>query len=161
MASTPIRTAGLVASGGRAEHKTAMPSIKSLVPLCFFPPLLCGCVLSGGGMEEMVDRSIVTGSVSSGGASLAPDQLSDQRTVRNAVSAADLDVARSEALAWANADTGASGVITTIREERQGDRICRSFQTSRQRFDGIALYDGQACTRGRGEWTLTRFRENG
>ena len=88
-----------------------------------------------------------------------PDQDSDGRTVRNAVSAASLAGTAPATYAWANTDTGASGVITAIRETRAGDVICRSFKTSRQRYDGVALYDGEACTRGRGEWTLTRFSE--
>ena len=80
-------------------------------------------------------------------------------TVRNAVSAADLSAASGEPRSWANADTGATGVITAIAESRAGDTICRTFQTSRQRFDGIALYKGETCTKGGGQWTLTRFAE--
>ena len=123
---------------------------------------LTGCVISGGGMEEMVDRSIVTNSIAPGAASaqaVAPEQASDGKTVRNAVSSADLAAAADKPMAWANADTGASGVITAIREVRAGDMICRQFKTSRQRYDGVALYDGEACTKGRGEWTLTHFTE--
>lgn len=136
----------------------------SLALLLILP--LSGCVISGSGMEEMVDRSIVTHSITrdSGAAGAAPaiepDQTSDQNTVRNAVSAADL-AAAAGSMPWANADTGASGVITAIQEVRAGDVICRQFRTSRQRYDGVALYDGEACTKGRGEWTLTRFNEGG
>jgi hypothetical protein len=50
-------------------------------------------------------------------------------------------------------------VISGIREHRAGNMICRQFRTSRQRFDGVALYNGEACTKGQGEWTLTRFSE--
>ncbi|WP_157944637.1 RT0821/Lpp0805 family surface protein [Mangrovicella endophytica] len=110
-------------------------------------------------MDDLVDHSIQTGSISAPADQTPPDQLSDQRTVRNAVSAAAL--ADVGSLAWANADTGASGVITAIREVRDGNNICRSFKTSRQRFDGIALYNGEACTKGEGQWTLTRFNEEG
>lgn len=122
---------------------------------------LSGCVISGGGMEEMVDHTIVTNSVPSGAAGQSPDQLSDQRTVRNAVSAADIKAPALQPIPWANADTGASGIVTAIQEVRAGGTICRQFRTSRQRFDGIALYDGEACTKGEGEWTLTRFSEGG
>lgn len=125
---------------------------------------LGGCtVISGAGMEDMVDRSTTTNSIRPVQTAAAtqpdPNQVSDSRTVRNAVSAADIGRIEAEPLAWVNADTGASGTITAIHEVRAGDQICRSFKTSRQSFDGIALYDGEACTSGRGEWTLTRFNE--
>ncbi|RYE83468.1 MAG: hypothetical protein EOP19_13790 [Hyphomicrobiales bacterium] len=113
-------------------------------------------------MEEMVDRSIVTNSIAPAKPATpaeAPDQTSDRNMVRNAVSAADLHAAAEQPTAWANTDTGATGVITAIKEVRAGDVICRQFQTSRQRFDGVALYNGEACTKGQGEWTLTRFNE--
>lgn len=122
---------------------------------------LSGCVVSGGGLEEAVDP-MATGSIRQPVPSapmLAPIDQSDQNTVRNAVSAANVQGAETEPMAWANADTGASGLITAIQERRAGNMICRQFRTSRQRFDGVALYDGEACTKGRGEWTLTKFSE--
>lgn len=126
--------------------------------------LLGGCTLSGGGLEDMVDRSITTGSIAPGTGAAAPsvdtDRLSDGRTVRNAVSAAKLSQSPLT-VAWANAETGASGTITAIEEMREGSAICRRFTTSRQRFDGIALYDGETCSAGSGEWVLTRFGEAG
>lgn len=117
-------------------------------------------VMNGNALENMVDHTLVTGSIA---APPAPDreQISDSRTVRNAVSAADLSAIDTQPLGWVNADTGASGTIMSIVEERAGERICRSFKTSRQRFDGVALYAGQACTSGGGEWTLTSFAEGG
>lgn len=139
-----------------------MQPIKVSFLLCLTISLLSGCVISGGGMEEMVDRQAVTQSITASTdvtPPVAPVEASDQNTVRNAVSAADLDAAAANPMSWANADTGASGVITAIKEVRAGDMICRQFRTSRQRFDGVALYDGEACTKGQGEWTLTQFNE--
>ena len=117
-----------------------------------------GCVVAGGGMEDGVDDKAVTSAIAPSTPATTPDQASDQMTVRNAVSAADLSATGSDR-PWANADTGATGVITAINESRAGDTICRTFQTSRQRFDGIALYNGETCTKGGGQWTLTRFAE--
>ena len=88
------------------------------------------------------------------------ERLSDRRTVRNAVSAADIEAA-AKSYPWANPQTGTNGVISALQEVRNGSRICRTFQTSRQRFDGVALYNGEACTTGAGEWALVRFDENG
>ncbi len=123
---------------------------------------LCGCtVISGKGLEEVaVDRTLTTASIPPIDPAVAAETLSDSRTVRNAVSAADIAKADGAPLAWSNADTGASGTITAIRETRAGDAVCRQFKTSRQRFDGVALYAGEACTTGQGEWTLTRFSED-
>ena len=139
-----------------------MQLIKVPIFLCLAISALSGCVVSGGGMDDMVDNSIVTNSIAPAAPaepSVAPDQASDRNMVRNAVSAADLHAATEQPMAWANTDTGASGVITAIKEVRAGDMICRQFRTSRQRFDGVALYDGEACTKGQGEWTLTHFNE--
>ncbi|WP_182084680.1 RT0821/Lpp0805 family surface protein [Aureimonas sp. ME7] len=122
---------------------------------------LSGCtVINGSALEEVaVDKSLTTASIPRTDPAVAAETLSDSRTVRNAVSAARLEGDESAPLAWANSDTGATGTITAIRETKAGDQICRTFTTSRQRFDGIVLYAGEACTKGQGEWTLTRFSE--
>lgn len=125
---------------------------------------LGGCVVAGPSVEDTLLDPTVTGSVAP---QPAPDPaagdvdvVSDRRIVRNAVSAADIDAAADKGAgryAWSNPETGSSGVITTLSQERQGDNICRSFETSRQRFDGIALYQGRACAVGAGEWALIEF----
>ncbi len=88
------------------------------------------------------------------------DAASDARTVRNAVSVADLTDTDGR-YEWSNPQTGSSGVISVLTEEREGVRICRRFQTSRQSYDGVVLYRGEACTNGEGEWALVKFTENG
>ncbi|MET0258304.1 MAG: RT0821/Lpp0805 family surface protein [Methylobacterium sp.] len=116
--------------------------------------------MNGSALEEAaVDRSITTASITTPAPAASAETVSDSATVRNAVSAAKIETIEAEPLAWSNAETGATGTITAIRETRAGDEICRSFRTSRQRFDGVALYDGEACTRGQGEWTLTHFSQ--
>ncbi|WP_294646443.1 RT0821/Lpp0805 family surface protein [uncultured Aureimonas sp.] len=133
-----------------------------LVLLCLIAAGLSGCtVISGKGLEEAaVDKSLTTASIPPIDPAVAAETLSDSRTVRNAVSAANIATVDAAPLAWQNADTGASGTITAIKETRAGDAVCRQFTTSRQRFDGVALYAGEACTTGQGEWTLTRFSED-
>ncbi|WP_062112505.1 RT0821/Lpp0805 family surface protein [Aureimonas sp. AU40] len=133
---------------------------KALAASCVLT-VLGGCtVMSGKALEDAakVDHSIQTASLEP---APSPETESDGLTVRNAVSSANLDRTQAEPLAWSNTDTGASGTITAIEETRAGDQICRSFKTSRQRFDGVAVYKGETCTRGSGEWTLTRFNEGG
>lgn len=125
--------------------------------LALFVPV-AGCTVIDG--KELVDHTAITGSIAPPSPQAAYE-LSDSRLIRNAVSAADVGLPAENALAWTNADTGATGQITGIEEVRQGDSICRTFRTSRQRFDGVALYAGEACTRGGGEWELTRLVEGG
>ncbi|WP_061932529.1 RT0821/Lpp0805 family surface protein [Aureimonas sp. AU22] len=130
--------------------------------VCVLAAGLSGCtVISGKGLEDVaVDQTLTTASIPPVDPAFAAETLSDSRTVRNAVSAANIDKVDTAPLAWSNADTGASGTITAISETRAGDAVCRQFTTSRQRFDGVALYAGEACTTGQGEWTLTRFSED-
>ncbi|WP_152044988.1 RT0821/Lpp0805 family surface protein [Aureimonas psammosilenae] len=124
---------------------------------------LSACVVSGGGLEDALDKT-ATNSIPPAqqqAAVASPVDQSDQNTVRNAVSSANITGGDAQPIAWANADTGASGAISVIEEHRAGNMICRQFRTSRQRYDGVALYDGEACTKGQGEWTLTKFNEGG
>ncbi|WP_062203127.1 RT0821/Lpp0805 family surface protein [Aureimonas sp. AU12] len=134
----------------------------TVLTLALLLPLAAGCtVMNGAALDDAaVDHSIQTASIAPADPAAA-ETISDSRTVRNAVSAAKIETIEAAPLAWSNAETGTSGTISAITEVRAGDEICRTFRTSRQRFDGVALYDGEACTRGQGEWTLTRFSEGG
>jgi hypothetical protein len=123
---------------------------------CAFSALamLNGCVsldLFGG---DKVDSSITTSSVSH---QPALNVQTDDATVRNAVTSADLSKLADAPLPWANAATGSAGVVTGINEERGLGFVCRNFQTTRHSFDGVASYAGQACLSEAGEWLLTRF----
>ena len=93
-------------------------------------------------------------------ATTGDESASDARTVRNAVSVADLADTDGR-YEWSNPQTGSSGVISGLTEEREGMRICRRFQTSRQSYAGVSLYSGEACTNGEGEWALVKFAVNG
>lgn len=100
------------------------------------------------------DRSISTGSVPG---DRSETTLSDEATVRNAVTSADLAKVGSAPLPWANAATGSAGVVSTIREARRADQVCRDFTTTRHSYEGIAMFSGQACLTGNGDWLLTAF----
>lgn len=120
--------------------------------------LVSGC--AGGFSLEKVDAdpSIITGSV---GTSVPVDAVrqSDEATIRNAVSSADLETAASAPLAWANADTGSRGTITALSEARDTGTLCRSFTTSRESFDGVALLSGEACMVQGGVWRMLPLRQ--
>ena len=102
-----------------------------------------------------VDRAIATGSVPTVAASAS--NLSDEATVRNAVSSADLAKIGEAPLPWANAATGSAGVVSTIKEARNDGHVCRDFTTTRHSYDGIAMFSGQTCLTGSGDWLLTAF----
>ncbi len=106
------------------------------------------------GSAAKVDRSISTGTVARNGSQTT---LSDEATVRNAVTSADLSQLGNGPLPWANAATGSAGVVSTIREARETGRVCRDFTTTRHSYEGIAMFSGQACLTGQGDWLLTAF----
>ena len=86
------------------------------------------------------------------------DQVSDEVTVRNAVSSAD--IRRIEALPWANASTGSQGSISAIMQTETNGVICRSFTTTRESFRGVAIYKGETCRGFDGEWLMRSFVES-
>lgn len=84
------------------------------------------------------------------------EKVSDELTVRNAVSSIDPN-ATSQQIPWANADTGSRGAITALQEAKENDILCRSFTTTRESFDGVALYRGKACMDDGGSWQMMAF----
>lgn len=125
-------------------------------PTIFVVCLLSGCGMSGGAINKVdSDPALVTGSVPSE----APDdqsKLSDEITIRNAVSSANLDKVAGQ-LAWANQQTGSRGTVTRIVEARENEQICRNFDTSRESFEGIALFAGKTCLKDDGQWSMLSF----
>lgn len=122
------------------------------------------CCLAGGcsvsalklGKAE-IDRSAVTSGLSSRSVSVPPEQLSDELTIRNAVSSADMESLKGAPLPWANAETGSRGIISSLVEEKSADQLCRHFTTSRERFDGVSQYQGQVCMVSPGAWQVKAF----
>jgi hypothetical protein len=122
---------------------------------------LTGCMT--GGMDFLssakVDRSVSTGTVPQ--AVVTTDTVSDETTVRNAVTSADLTKLNGQPLPWANASTGSAGVIDTIVEKSDAGEICRQFRTTRHAYDGIANFYGKTCLVGAGNWQLLSFQQDG
>lgn len=118
--------------------------------------LLTGCTSS---MDlfgsAKVDRSISTGTIPP--RQKSPDSQSDETTVRNAVTSADLAKMSGQPLPWANSATGSAGVVSSIHEDRSQGHLCRAFTTTRHSYEGIALFSGQACLVETGDWMLTAF----
>jgi 17 kDa outer membrane surface antigen len=116
-----------------------------------------GCAMTGNSMDKAAaDPSLVTSSVTQP-SSVSPEQISDAATIRNAVSSANLSVLGPKPLAWANQDTGSSGAVSEIAETKEDGQLCRRFKTSRESFEGIALFAGKACLSDGGEWAMSSF----
>ena len=108
------------------------------------------------GSSQQVDRSIATGTVP-GAQQQGQTAVSDEATVRNAVTSADLVKLGEASVPWANTATGSAGVVSHIREARNEGHVCRDFMTTRHSYEGLAMFSGQACLTGSGDWMLTAF----
>ena len=121
--------------------------------------LLSGC-MSGLDLfaDSKVDSTIRTSTVANGNV----ERLSDEVTVRNAVSSADLARSAGSPIPWANSASGSAGVINTIAENRDdAGRTCRDFVTTKHSYQGIANYSGRTCLGNSGEWLLLAFDRQG
>ena len=121
---------------------------------------LAACGTAGFSLESAVpDRSVLTGSVRPGPADAQgnPAVASDEETIRNAVSSAIVDEVGTEGLGWANAGTGSRGAIRQIVERKDEGRLCRRFTASRESYEGVHLYRGEACLGAARIWTMTAF----
>jgi hypothetical protein len=116
------------------------------------------CTARSPSMSSLGFDSIRTGSISSGRA-VVPDaeRMSDETTIRNAVSSANLDDVAGGGITWANSQTGSRGEISGIVEYMDETRLCRRFRASRESFQGISLYRGEVCMSVAGEWWVRTF----
>ncbi|MCP5001087.1 MAG: hypothetical protein GY933_20685 [Hyphomicrobiales bacterium] len=115
---------------------------------------------ASGGLDMLgvgTDKKVQTGSVSTGATPSTSEAWSDEITIRNAVTSANLSELDSQPLAWANVDTGSQGAITQIKEFERESVRCRKFVASRESFEGVSLYDGEACLQGNGIWQMRKF----
>jgi surface antigen len=119
--------------------------------------LLTGCAMTGNSMDKAAaDPSLVTSALPEA-SQVSQEQISDETTIRNAVSSANLGVLGPKPLSWANQDTGSSGTVSEIAEAKENGQLCRKFKTSRESFEGIALFAGKACLEDSGEWAMSSF----
>lgn len=138
-------------------QKASVAGTANFVVAVLAPLLLSGCM--GLGMDA-TDTKLTTSSVDNPTSRAPADTVSDEITVRNAVSSADLErMSGSVSIPWANTTTGSAGVITSIREENNGSYVCRTFITTRHSYRGISNYGGKACLVGSGEWQVIAFKE--
>ncbi|WP_187969972.1 RT0821/Lpp0805 family surface protein [Aquibium microcysteis] len=131
---------------------TARASVLALVLIA------SGCTSRAPSLDSLGFDQIKTGSIS-GGRAVAPDaeRMSDETTIRNAVSSANLDEAPGAPLAWANSQTGSRGEIFGVTQYMDETRLCRRFRVSRESFQGVSLFRGEVCMSMAGEWWVRTF----
>ena len=138
-------------------QKGLVASVAKFVAILVVPLALSGCMGFG---VDATDTKITTSSVDNPASRAPADTVSDEATIRNAVSSADLSrMSQSVSIPWANTTSGSAGVITSIREENNGSYVCRTFITTRHSYRGISNYGGKACLVGSGEWQVVAFKE--
>ncbi|PDQ19270.1 hypothetical protein CN311_20380 [Mesorhizobium sanjuanii] len=140
-----------------ASASAKAATIGAAIVLVALPLAACG----GGGFsleQAEVDRTILTSSTSANASPVDQDRASDQTTIGNAVSSADIEQLNGQAVPWANADTGSRGSITELAESRDRGQTCRRFTASRESFDGVALFKGEVCLAGAGAWRMQDFK---
>ncbi len=140
-----------------SRHKKDLTAKVGVMTLTISAMLaLSGCMGSmdmfGGGVDKSISTSTVTNQKN-------PETVSEEMTVSNAVTSADVTKLDGKPLPWANASTGSAGVITAIAEQTGGASVCRTFQTTRHSYRGIANFSGQTCLRDDGRWQLLSFQE--
>lgn len=133
-------------------------SARSVAALLCASTLLCACGAGGFSLEKAeVDRTFYTSNVSAPRTSAEAERLSDETTIRNAVTSADLETLAGAPLPWANADTGSRGQVTGIAEIKGKGTLCRRFGATRESFDGVAIFKGEACMVSAGLWRMQSF----
>jgi surface antigen len=118
---------------------------------------LSACGSGGFGMRQAeIDMTVLTGDIQAPGSDAG--RTSDEATVRNAVSSADVELLSGEPLRWANPETGARGSITGLTESTRAGRLCRDFVTTHENYDGVRLFRGEACMLSAGAWLMQAFQ---
>lgn len=107
--------------------------------------------------QAEVDRSLYTSSVPATVSPVDALRQSDEATIRNAVSSADIEGLAGAPVPWSNAESGARGSITDLAEYREDGLLCRRFTTTRESFDGVRLLKGRACMGNAGDWRMTEL----
>jgi hypothetical protein len=142
-----------VCTAGKSSRRAASTAILLAAGLT-----LAGCGGGGFSLSKAEDpSSLTTASVPAAPAS-DTQMASDQSIIRNAVSAADLQSVGQGGVSWTNTDTGSRGAISSISEYAESGATCRKFVVSRESYNGVSLYDGDACLTNEGAWQLRAFK---
>lgn len=117
-----------------------------------------GCVVSGNqNQARQTDHSLVTSAVTADKGSLDDVLLlADQQVIRDFVAKAGAN--QTGSLAWTNQETGNRGTISALVNLQENGYTCRTFQTTRESYDGVLLFSGKACNISGNVWTMTDLK---
>lgn len=124
--------------------------------MIFLAFALGGCATANVMKKAEVDNTILTGSIDKSGGGTS-DDASDEQTVRNAVTSADLEQLGDRPIEWANSDTGSRGSVDVVREYREKGVLCRTYSGSIESFSGVSMFSGDACLGKDGGWWPRSF----
>ncbi len=137
--------------------KRSYSSLLKIVIVTISFPALAGCVGNGLGLgSSLPDSSLTTATTSA-----SQKTVSDEITIRNAVTSADLTKLGTAPLPWANSSTGSAGVVEQISEIADDGIICRDFVTTSHSYEGVARYRGRTCLRTGGDWAMVTYDRQG
>ncbi|WP_413818587.1 RT0821/Lpp0805 family surface protein [Shinella sp.] len=146
-----------VIAKSRPETKPYWARCLAVIGVTMGCALLPGCM---GGLDVFSDSKV--DAVRTSAVPAGAERLTDEITVRNAVSSADISRTAGSPIPWANSASGSAGVINTIAENRDdAGRTCRDFVTTKHSYQGIANYSGRTCLGSSGEWLLLAFDRQG
>jgi surface antigen len=112
-------------------------------------------------VEKTIDKSEVTGSISSAARSPAPvaDAATDNDLDYARAAAAQALAADGKSVPWENPRTGARGTITPIANAyAQGGFVCRDFLASYVRQGAESWLQGEGCRVHHGKWEVRVLR---
>ena len=133
-------------------------SARSMAAVLFASAMLSACGAGGFSLEKAeVDRTFYTSNIAAPRTPVEMERLSDEATIRNAVTSADVETLAGAPLPWANAETGSRGQVTGIVETRGKGTLCRAFSATRESFDGVGMFKGEACMVASGAWRMQSF----
>ena len=132
--------------------------VRSIAAVLCAAAMLSACGTGGFSLEKAeVDRTFYTSNVAAPRTPVEMERLSDEATIRNAVTSADVETLAGAPLPWANAETGARGRISGLVETRGKGTLCRAFSATRESFDGVGMFKGEACMVASGAWRMQSF----
>ncbi|WP_309083633.1 RT0821/Lpp0805 family surface protein [Chelativorans sp.] len=119
--------------------------------LVFLAVAIQGCSFGGG--KNAVDTVLTTSAVPP--AQVFPDEnlAKDGQAILAALSSGPA----AGSLPWENPESGARGLITAYSGEAEEGRDCLAFTTTRESFDGVGLYEGEACKDAAGIMRMRAF----
>ena len=139
---------------GQSRNVAPLPRCRgALAPVIFLllPLTACASGLDVGRLAA--DSSLKTSSVTGG--KPPTEEFTDERAIARAMTEAETAQTGEGGIEWKNAATDAHGSIVGILSYTLEDGTpCRRFTTTRQRFDGVGLFRGEACRNEAGAWQV-------